>query len=139
MGIDWDKIKWFRKSEVDCPCCGCSDIEESIILKADNIRDIYGMVRVNSGVRCPKHNHEVGGAWQSSHIAMPAREILGQALDLAPVKFSNEKHGLDFQGEVDKLYHVSCDVLGDSGGCIREPTWVHIDSRKVKFRQIKNG
>ena len=62
-------IKHFSLSEFKCHCgCGETRIDIRLVKILDEIRDYYGKpLIVTSGVRCPKHNKEVGGSSTSWH------------------------------------------------------------------------
>ena len=61
-------IKHFKLSEFKCHCgCGETRIDIRLVKILDEIRDYYGKpLIVTSGVRCPKHNKEVGGSSKTS-------------------------------------------------------------------------
>lgn len=61
-------IKHFKLSEFKCHCgCGETRIDIRLVKILDEIRDYYGKpLIVTSGVRCPKHNKEVGGSSSTS-------------------------------------------------------------------------
>lgn len=73
-------MKWFRKEEFKCKCCGQLPCEENIEALVANVldpaREQLGMpIVVNSGYRCPKHNAEVGGVPRSQHMDCEAADI----------------------------------------------------------------
>ena len=77
----WDDIKYFKKSEFKCKCGGkyCNGFpaepEEKLVKVADRVRAHFGnKIVVSSGVRCEKHNANVGGVSGSRHR-------LGKAMD----------------------------------------------------------
>lgn len=70
----WDNIEYFKKSEFACKCGGkyCNgyptDISEKLVKVADRTRRNFGKaVTVSSGLRCEKHNANVGGVSNSRH------------------------------------------------------------------------
>lgn len=66
----------FSVEEFDCPCCGKNLIDWSFVHKLQKARDIAKTAFViNSGWRCEKHNREVGGAENSSHLRGHAADI----------------------------------------------------------------
>ncbi len=80
-GDFWDDIKYFKKSEFKCKCGGkyCNGFpvepKEKLIKVADRTRAYFGnKAIVSSGVRCEKHNANVGGVSGSRHK-------LGKAMD----------------------------------------------------------
>ena len=63
---DTDKVK---RGELDCTCCGRNNVVPVFLEMLNEARDISGIPFViNSGCRCKKHNREVGGSEDSSHI-----------------------------------------------------------------------
>ncbi len=75
--IDWDRVKFFKKKEFNCRCCGASNISVNLVLKLDLARELAETPFViTSGYRCPKHNQEVGGVKDSAHV-------FGLAVDIA--------------------------------------------------------
>ena len=81
-GNFWDNIKYFRRTEFVCKCGGeycngfpCEPVEETVRI-CDEIRKRAKVpITISSGVRCEKHNAEVGGEANSNHK-------LGKAADL---------------------------------------------------------
>lgn len=82
-GTFWDDIQFFSRAEFRCQCGGkyCNGFPaepaEETVRMADEIRRRAGVpLNVNSGVRCERHNAEVGGVSNSLHTT-------GQAVDLS--------------------------------------------------------
>lgn len=82
-GTFWDDIQYFTRAEFKCQCGGkyCNgypaEPAEETVRMADEIRRRAGVpLNVNSGVRCKRHNAEVGGVSNSLHTT-------GQAVDLS--------------------------------------------------------
>lgn len=82
-GTFWDDIQFFSREEFRCQCGGkyCNGFPaepaEETVRMADEIRRRAGVaLNVNSGVRCKRHNVEVGGVSNSLHTT-------GQAVDLS--------------------------------------------------------
>ena len=74
--IDWDSIRFFRKSEFVCPCCDRVELDATFVLKLDLAREIAGVpFTITSGYRCPAHNVKVGGVKQSAHMSGLAADI----------------------------------------------------------------
>ena len=122
---DWSKIKYFQKFECACNCCGLADIDHHLMELADEVRQLYGHpIKVNSGVRCTKHNTSIGGSRDSYHIAMPSRDILGCAMDLAPIERQN----------LWKLIQAVYEVFGDKHGVIKYLSFAHVDTREKSYR-----
>ena len=87
-GTFWDDIKYFKRSEFKCQCGGkyCNgypvEMQEKVVKAADKVRAHFGKpVTVSSGIRCTKHNAEVGGVSNSRHLQ-------GKAIDLNVSGFS---------------------------------------------------
>ena len=75
----WREIRYFTRAEFRCPCGRCggfpAEPAEKLVRLADQVREHFGAPALpSSGVRCPEHNKEVGGVWNSYHLA-------GKALD----------------------------------------------------------
>lgn len=75
----WRQIRYFTRAEFRCPCGRCggfpAEPAEKLVRLADQVREHFGAPALpSSGVRCPEHNKEVGGVWNSYHLT-------GRALD----------------------------------------------------------
>ena len=71
-------MKYFRPDEFECKCGDCRKctIDPELAQKLDTAREIAGIpFYINSGVRCSKHNADVGGAKGSSHLTGKAADI----------------------------------------------------------------
>lgn len=71
----WQDIRYFTREEFRCKCGGkyCSGFpaepQEGMVRAIDNVREHFGKAFTpNSGVRCPTHNANVGGASNSRHL-----------------------------------------------------------------------
>lgn len=82
--VDWSKVKYFEKSEFHCQCgkyCKGSNyypapISAELIKILDKLRAYLGKpIYVTSGLRCPKHNANVGGVSDSKHQSGHAADI----------------------------------------------------------------
>lgn len=64
-------IKHFKLNEFKCHCgCGETRIDIRLVKILDDIREHFGnSCIITSGVRCPKHNKEVGGSSTSWHLS----------------------------------------------------------------------
>lgn len=100
-GDFWDEIKYFKKSEFACKCGGkyCNgypaEPKEKLIRVADKVRaNLGGAATVSSGVRCTKHNANVGGVSNSRHLSGKAMDfcVAGKTANqvLAEVKKHSE-------------------------------------------------
>lgn len=70
----WDGIKHFKREEMRCRCGGkyCDGFpvepEEKLMIMAEKVREHFNSPAVvTSGVRCEKHNVNVGGVANSRH------------------------------------------------------------------------
>lgn len=76
----WDDVRYFARSEFRCRCGRYCDgfpaePERLLVEQAERVRVHFGApVHVSSGVRCPRHNANVGGVEGSRHK-------LGKAMD----------------------------------------------------------
>ena len=72
------QYKYFKTEEFLCPCGECPPHEPSptLLFMLDEARSVAGIAfGINSGVRCPKHNREVGGTLDSEHISGEGADI----------------------------------------------------------------
>lgn len=83
MGIDWKKYPNFQFLEFQCKCsdpvCRSNQKEpdERLLVGLQKIRDmVQKPVRINSGIRCQKHNAKVGGSKHSYHLRGMAADIV---------------------------------------------------------------
>lgn len=78
MSIDWSKIKHFKQREFCCKCgCGYCDPHPQLVAALDLARSKSSVpFIISSGCRCDKHNNDVGGTKNSSHV-------IGYAVDLS--------------------------------------------------------
>ena len=103
----------------------CHDGSDKILIDVDmipilqTIRDVGGRVTINSAYRTPSHNKKVGGASKSFHLQ-------GRAFDIVSEKLSTSE---------------VCELANTLGvkGIIKYPTFVHIDSRDVKYHADNQG
>lgn len=73
-----DLSRNFNRSEFACKCgCGFNAVDENLVAALQGLRDSVGRpVGILSGLRCEKHNKNIGGAQGSMHV-------LGKAADIA--------------------------------------------------------
>lgn len=81
-GSFWDDIEYFDRKEFKCKCGNvyCNgypdEMEEKLIRVADRVRGHFGaFATVSSGLRCPKHNANVGGVSNSRHLTGKAMDF----------------------------------------------------------------
>lgn len=118
----WDDIKYFTREEFRCQCGGkyCNGFPaepaEETVRMADEIRRRAGIpLNVNSGVRCKRHNAEVGGVSNSLHTT-------GQAVDLGGNISPAKLHEIAAQVQAEKI--------PGKGGLGLYSWGVHIDNGK---------
>lgn len=86
--LSWDDIKYFKKSEFDCPCCGMNNVNLKLVKILDEIREYYygQPMIIESGCRCVKHNSELKGSVPNSrHISGKAADIKVKNVDKSKV------------------------------------------------------
>lgn len=78
----WDGIKHFKRIEFKCKCgniyCNGFPVEpeEKLVTVADRVREHFGRTAtVSSGLRCPRHNANVGGVSNSRHLSGKAMDF----------------------------------------------------------------
>lgn len=78
----WEGIRYFQKDEFRCKCGGrfCdgfpAEPERALLLLADRVRGHFGgPMIVSSGVRCERHNANVGGVSASRHMSGKAMDF----------------------------------------------------------------
>lgn len=81
-GTFWDEIRYFKREEFRCKCGGkyCngfpSEPNETLVRVADAIRKEAGAsITVSSGLRCTRHNANVGGVINSRHLSGKAMDF----------------------------------------------------------------
>lgn len=121
-----DLSKNFSRAEFECKCgCGSAKVDPLLIETVQRIRDAAGApLRINSGVRCPKHNKAVGGVPDSQHV-------LGKAADLSWEHPATELFNIIYRlyraGEIPHLGYVQL---------YRQKNFVHVDVRSPKSRLV---
>lgn len=90
-GTFWDEIEYFDREEFRCKCGGkyCNGFpaepNETLVRVANAIRKEAGVsITVSSGLRCTKHNANVGGVSNSRHLS-------GKAMDFCVKGWSASK------------------------------------------------
>lgn len=81
-GDFWDGIKHFKRKEFKCKCgniyCNGYPVEpqEKLVTVADRVREHFGATAtVSSGLRCTRHNANVGGVSNSRHLSGKAMDF----------------------------------------------------------------
>ena len=121
-GTFWDDNQYFARAEFRCQCGGryCdgypAEPAEETVRMADEIRRRAGVpLTVNSGLRCARHNAEVGGVSNSLHTT-------GQAVDLSGSISPAKLHQIAEQ--------VQAEMIPGRGGLGLYSWGVHIDNGK---------
>ena len=67
----------FDSKEFACQCgCGSGNIMQNLVLKLEEVRvAIDRPMKINSGIRCLRHNKSIGSSDTSSHIKGIAADI----------------------------------------------------------------
>ena len=66
----------FSRHEFACKDnCGADNISPDLVTKLQAMRNQTGIIKINSGVRCRKHNMKVGGSETSGHLKGEAVDI----------------------------------------------------------------
>lgn len=101
--INWNSVKYFKKSEFKCQCGGkyCNgypaDISPKLIDILEKLRTYFGKpITITSGLRCSKHNAEVGGVSNSQHMYGKAADIYIAGVDKAKIKAKAYEYGAKY-------------------------------------------
>lgn len=110
-------MKFFKKKEFACKCCGVSIVDVELGDVLDDLRNHFNApTHITSGYRCEAHNTKVGGAKNSQHMQGIAADIRVSGKEPSEVyKFLNEKYPNKY-------------------GIGLYKSWVHIDVRETKAR-----
>lgn len=121
-GTFWDDIQFFSRAEFRCQCGGryCdsypAEPAEETVRMADEIRRRAGVpLNVNSGLRCARHNAEVGGVSNSLHTTGQAVDLSG---NIAPAKLRQIAE------------QVQAEMIPGRGGLGLYSWGVHVDNGK---------
>jgi len=75
MAINWSLYKNFAQSEYECRCScrslekGNATINEELVVRIQELRNKCGFsLKINSGLRCKKHNIDSKGFPTSAHL-----------------------------------------------------------------------
>ncbi len=109
----WYSIKHFDKTEFECRCgCGFNAIDKDLVKSLDNARDdACCQFIINSACRCIKHNKNVVGEVDSSHIKGLAVDInIINDRDRFKVLVSLIENGFNRIGVYKNFIHVDIDT-----------------------------
>lgn len=114
--------KYFKRSEFACKCgCGFDTVDFDLLNIVTTIRTNFNKPTfITSGCRCVHHNLAIGGATNSFHLEAKASDI--RVKDIEPIE----------------IYDFLCSEFPNKYGFILYSNWVHIDSRDIKYREIKS-
>ena len=111
----------FSDHEFACQCgCGTGEINRDLVRVLQEVSDNFKKpVTITSGIRCEKHNANVGGAEMSQHITGKADDF--QVKDVEP----------------SVVYKWLTEQYPKTYGMGLYSRWVHLDVRQVKARWDK--
>ena len=89
--------KYFRLEEFKCRCNGlCTGypqvVNKNLIYNLNKLRTIYGKTHISSGLRCLKHNKNIGGSSSSKHMIGKAADIINTSINKS---LSSKKEAVD--------------------------------------------
>jgi zinc D-Ala-D-Ala carboxypeptidase len=132
----WTKVprsEWpwknFTPEEIACRGTGELIVDTDAMNRLQALRDLVGVMILNSAYRSPSHNSAIGGAPGSSHL-------LGEAYDVSmvnhdPLKFFEAAKSVGFKGfghyPRNNFMHIDCGPARSWGASISE--WRSSDSR----------
>jgi len=101
----------FSGKEMSCPCCGAVDMNDSFMRLLQLVRLEFGQpMTVNSGYRCVRHNHGVGGSSTSSHLTGLAADIgVANSSDRFKLVEAAQKVGIKRIGVAKSFIHLDAD------------------------------
>lgn len=116
-GTFWDGIKYFDRSEFACKCgrkyCNGYPVEpnQQLVKFAENVRTHFGKpMTVSSGIRCTRHNANVGGVSNSRHLSGKAMDFCVSGKSAAQVlAYVNTLSGIRYAYAINSSY-VHMDV-----------------------------
>lgn len=114
----WDEIVYFDRSEFACHCGGAhcngfpAEPQEKLIRVAEQIRKKLGApATVSSGVRCTRHNANVGGVSNSRHLSGKAMDFCVAGKSSAQLLAEVQKHSeIRYAYAIDSSF-VHMDIL----------------------------
>ena len=113
---DWAGIKYFKRDEFKCKCgkyCNGfpAEMDVKLLRIADEVREHFGKpITVSSGVRCEKHNANVGGVSGSRHKKGKAMDFCVSGIPASIVlPYVQSKSGIRYAYAINSSY-VHMDV-----------------------------
>jgi uncharacterized protein YcbK (DUF882 family) len=87
----------FNLSEFACPCCNRVMLHPKLLVKLIGLRKILERpVYINSGYRCSRYNHQIGGVKNSYHCIGLAADI--KVKDINLIALLEVCENIDFNG-----------------------------------------
>jgi hypothetical protein len=112
------KLKYFKESEFDCPCCGQNKMNKAFLYELDIARDRAGVsFKITSGYRCKKHNKAIGGVDNSAHTKGCGADI-------------EIKNSPDRYKKIDALLGIHFNRIGIA------KTFIHVDNDSAKTEDV---
>jgi hypothetical protein len=112
--------KDFSWEELQCPCCQLKYISIPALNTLQNLRDwLRKPLKINSAIRCAKHNAKVGGKPNSRHLAVLEEARACDAFDVSTRGWTPEEIN---------AFVIKAQELGFKG-IGRAKSFVHIDMR----------
>lgn len=118
----WERIRYFTREEFGCKCggsCGRFPVEPDweLVKLLESLRETLGKpIFISSGIRCEKHNRDVGGVEKSQHLLGTAADIVVPGVAPAVVADFAERY------------------MKGRGGIGVYDTFIHIDVRETASR-----
>ena len=123
--------KYFKQAEFACKCgCGAQLVHLGLVDILDSVRQAVGVpIEITSGVRCYRHNQDVGGKPSSYHIPRTMR-VDGSLIDLGlAADFTYQKRSHRQPINILRLQILAEKFSTSPVGVGIYPTWVHLDVR----------
>jgi len=125
-----DISKNFNRREFACQCgCGFATVDVELLNIVQDLRDHFGKsTTITSGCRCDEHNEKVQLQANKNYIpnSSKSKHKLGIAAD---IKVKGVPAGDVYNYLTRRYPSTYCFILYSS--------WVHVDSRAIKYREIK--
>ena len=113
------KKNWFSDAELDCKCqdlpsCDYRGMDSETLKVANELREQFGVLIVNSGYRCPEHNKNEGGSESSYHLKSKAMDVRSPTVHPSVMyRWLNAKYPNKYGfGNYEKFIHL--DTRSDS-------------------------
>ena len=107
-------MRYFSMNEFKCKHCGQlppNGMSKVLLTKLDELRErVGGPIVVTSGYRCPTHNRNEGGVWNSQHVQGTAADIYAPGISVDHLATLAEDVGMDGIGRYYGAQFVHVDV-----------------------------